>query len=88
MKAYTITSPYNGKITCIDKPKLERGWVLIKVAHAGVCGTDVHIFRGEMSVSLPLVPGHEFSGIVEEKGEYIVGPVSYTHLTLPTILLV
>ncbi len=43
--------------------------VRIRVTAAGVCGTDVHIIRGELKfVDPPLVLGHEFAGIVEECG--------------------
>ncbi|MCX7626414.1 MAG: alcohol dehydrogenase catalytic domain-containing protein [Candidatus Sumerlaeaceae bacterium] len=38
--------------------------VLIEVAYAGVCGTDIAIFSGDYRVPLPLVLGHEFSGRV------------------------
>jgi len=73
MQAYVISRPLKGEIIEIDTPKPKRGWVLVKVTYAGVCGTDVHIFRGEVSVPLPLVPGHEFSGVVEEVGEGVDG---------------
>jgi D-arabinitol dehydrogenase (NADP+) len=44
--------------------------VLIRVASAGVCGTDVHIVTGHHAqVTLPLVPGHEIAGHVESIGE-------------------
>ena len=36
--------------------------VLIEVDRCGICGTDVHIFRGEYLGSYPVTPGHEFSG--------------------------
>lgn len=42
--------------------------LLIRVATCGVCGTDVHIFRGEYLGTYPIVPGHEFSGVVEAVG--------------------
>jgi threonine dehydrogenase-like Zn-dependent dehydrogenase len=46
------------------------GDVLIRVASAGVCGTDVHIVTGHhVQVTLPLVPGHEIAGHVESIGE-------------------
>ena len=38
--------------------------VLIRVHTAGICGTDVHIFKGEYEAIYPLIPGHEFSGVV------------------------
>jgi D-arabinitol dehydrogenase (NADP+) len=42
--------------------------VLVKVMASGVCGTDVHIYRGEYLGSYPVTPGHEFSGVVVEAG--------------------
>lgn len=44
-------------------PVAREGWVLVDVAFTGLCGTDLHIFRGEHPrAALGLVPGHEFSG--------------------------
>ncbi|MGG4032500.1 alcohol dehydrogenase catalytic domain-containing protein [Paenibacillus cisolokensis] len=47
------------------------GEVEIKVAYAGICGTDLHIFHGHMNnrVSTPHVMGHEMSGVVSRVGE-------------------
>ena len=45
--------------------------VLIRVAYCGVCGTDVHIYNAEggaFAVTPPLIPGHEFSGVIEKVG--------------------
>jgi 2-desacetyl-2-hydroxyethyl bacteriochlorophyllide A dehydrogenase len=42
--------------------------VLIKVMVSGICGTDIHIFRGEYMGDYPVIPGHEFSGVVEAVG--------------------
>ena len=42
--------------------------VLIKVMASGICGTDIHILRGEYMGGYPVVPGHEFSGMVEQVG--------------------
>jgi 2-desacetyl-2-hydroxyethyl bacteriochlorophyllide A dehydrogenase len=43
--------------------------VFVTVARAGVCGSDLLIYRGEYLADYPLVPGHEFSGAVVEVGE-------------------
>jgi threonine dehydrogenase-like Zn-dependent dehydrogenase len=52
-----------------EKP-LAKGEVLLEVAFAGVCGTDVSIAQGDYPVPLPLVLGHEVSArVVEAKGE-------------------
>ena len=48
--------------------------VLVRVHACGVCGTDVHIYKGEEGsapVTPPVVLGHEFSGIVEQVGAQV-----------------
>jgi 2-desacetyl-2-hydroxyethyl bacteriochlorophyllide A dehydrogenase len=50
---------------------------LIRVAYAGICGTDIAIYNGDYKVPLPLVLGHEFSGEVKTVGsdefDHLVG---------------
>lgn len=64
MKAAKIEQP--GHATVFDAPVPVPGAddVLIKVHAAGICGTDLHIFKGEYEATYPLIPGHEFSGEV------------------------
>ncbi len=45
--------------------------IVIEVAYAGVCGTDLAIYGGEYAVPLPLVPGHEFTGYVTRVGSEV-----------------
>jgi 2-desacetyl-2-hydroxyethyl bacteriochlorophyllide A dehydrogenase len=45
--------------------------LLIKVMASGICGTDVHIFQGEYLGTYPIIPGHEFSGLVEAVGREV-----------------
>lgn len=46
--------------------------VLIRVKACGVCRTDLHVVDGELPDSkLPLIPGHEIVGTVEQKGELV-----------------
>ena len=49
--------------------------VRIDVAYCGVCGTDLHIFKGGMDkrVSMPQVIGHEMSGEIAEVGSKVKG---------------
>jgi|TARA_Y100000310_G_scaffold315557_2_gene366259 L-iditol 2-dehydrogenase len=42
--------------------------VQIKVASVGVCGSDLHFFRGDFPARPGIVPGHEFAGIVTAVG--------------------
>ncbi|MHC5230086.1 zinc-binding dehydrogenase [Enterococcus sp. LJL99] len=49
----------------IPIPKVTDDKVLIKVAYTGICGSDIHTFKGEYSnPTTPVVLGHEFSGEV------------------------
>ena len=68
--------PEAGKILYreIEKPVVEDHEVCIRVARIGICGSDVHVFRGKHPlVSFPLVQGHEFSGYVDEIGKDVQG---------------
>jgi D-arabinitol dehydrogenase (NADP+) len=38
------------------------------VMASGICGTDLHIYRGEYMGKYPVIPGHEFSGVVAATG--------------------
>jgi len=47
--------------------------VLVKVAAVGVCHTDIHCMKGDLSVPLPIVLGHEAAGTVEKVGANVTG---------------
>lgn len=49
-------------------PEIRNDEVLVKVAFAGICGTDMHVMRDEYDANLPVIMGHEFSGTVERAG--------------------
>ncbi|WP_017729344.1 alcohol dehydrogenase AdhP [Halalkalibacterium ligniniphilum] len=72
MKA-AVVNDFNKQIEVKDvpKPTLESGEVLVKIEACGVCHTDLHAAHGDWPVKpkLPLIPGHEGVGIVEEIGE-------------------
>ena len=57
------------RIERLPRPACGSKEVLVKVAYAGICGSDLHIYRKGMFVSsVPETMGHEFSGVVEEVG--------------------
>lgn len=56
--------------------------VKVKIAGAGVCGSDLHIQRGEWELPLPLVMGHEGSGTVVEVGTSVTGLSIGDHVVL------
>ena len=45
--------------------------VKLKVAAAGICGTDIHIIKGEWPCNPPVVLGHEFCGTIVEVGSQV-----------------
>jgi threonine 3-dehydrogenase len=49
--------------------------ILIKVAKTGICGTDLHIWTwdewAQKTIPVPMVVGHEFSGVVAEVGSHV-----------------
>ena len=42
--------------------------VLVRIAATGVCGSDLHVVRGEWKRLTPMVLGHEGAGVVEAVG--------------------
>ena len=68
--AYGITAPSQSfEKLAIERRALAPKDVLIRIAFAGICHSDIHTARGEWgSIRLPLVPGHEIAGIIEQVG--------------------
>ncbi|WP_335872741.1 alcohol dehydrogenase AdhP [Bacillus sp. 2205SS5-2] len=62
----------------VEKPTIGAGEVLVHIKACGVCHTDLHAAHGDWPVKpkLPLIPGHEGVGVIEEVGEGI------THLKI------
>ena len=58
----------------IEKPDPSPDQILLKVQMCGVCRTDLHILDGDLDdPKLPLVPGHQIVGTVEETGSNVTG---------------
>ncbi|MEZ5989020.1 MAG: alcohol dehydrogenase catalytic domain-containing protein [Planctomycetota bacterium] len=61
------------------------GEVRIRVAAAGICGTDVHILKGDPGLDAmmryPVVLGHEFCGHVDALGPGVEGPAVGTYVS-------
>lgn len=57
-----------------EKPACGAGEALIRVAYAGICGSDLHIYGQGMFIQhIPETMGHEFAGFVEETGSGVRG---------------
>lgn len=68
MKAYVLRDIGNFKLEEVQKPIPQENEVLVAVRAAGICGSDIPRVYKTGTYSYPLIPGHEFSGVVEETG--------------------
>lgn len=57
------------ELVSLPKPAVAPKSLLMRVAACGICGTDPHILHGMYPATLPLVPGHEYAGVVEAVGD-------------------
>lgn len=68
MRAAQIRSIGNAQLVDVAIPQPGPHEVMIAVHSAGICGTDLHIYHGEYEATYPIIPGHEFSGIIASVG--------------------
>lgn len=97
MRAIVKTGPYPGVVyTDVEKPSPEPNQVLIKVAAAAICGTDLGLYRwsaggqefaSKFPVQWPLTLGHEFSGVIAEVGKDVKDRFVGQRVSLETHLL-
>ena len=68
MKAAVLHGPRDLRVESARTPEPADGEVVVRVAMAGLCGTDYRIWTGDRPVGYPLVLGHEFVGQVSATG--------------------
>jgi len=77
MKALVKYAPGPGNVELreVPKPSPGQGEVLVAVKAAGICGSDLHIYHGDIQLLLrpPVVMGHEFAGVMAELGAAVEG---------------
>ena len=62
------------KVKEVPVPEINDNEVLIQVKYTGICGTDWSIYNGWYSADkLPMIPGHEFSGVIAKLGKNAKG---------------
>jgi Zn-dependent alcohol dehydrogenase len=59
------------RVEDIDVEAPGPGDVLVRMAAVGICGSDLHVVRGEWTRPVPMVLGHEGSGVVEAVGDEV-----------------
>lgn len=65
MKSVVIEKPGTMVFKDSPIPEIPEGFVRVKVKAAAVCATDLEVIDGNIPANYPLIPGHEWSGIVE-----------------------
>jgi 2-desacetyl-2-hydroxyethyl bacteriochlorophyllide A dehydrogenase len=88
VKAIVVEKPNRVVYKEVDIPTLSSGEVLIKLKYTAICATDFGVIEGRVpKARYPIIPGHEWSGIVEEvydkRDEYLLGKrvVAENHIT-------
>ena len=85
----SLQIPEIGKLDLVHtaKPEIRPHTLLLRVAASGICGTDPHILQGLYPANLPLIPGHEYAGVVETVGDGVEGFAPGDHVAVdPNIL--
>ncbi len=73
MKATVFHGPNDIRVEEVPRPRAGSGEAVIRITLTTICGTDLHILRGEYPVTTGLVIGHEPVGVIEELGEGLSG---------------
>jgi alcohol dehydrogenase len=73
MRANVFFGKNNFRVEEVERPRAGIGEAVIRVTLTTICGTDLHIVRGEYPVKSGLVIGHEPVGVIEELGEGVTG---------------
>ncbi|MHB8376760.1 MAG: zinc-dependent alcohol dehydrogenase [Dehalococcoidia bacterium] len=73
MKSAIYAGPRAFELKDVDVPQPGPGEALVRVRAVGVCGSDLHFYRGDFPLPPGFVLGHECAGEVEALGEGVTG---------------
>jgi L-galactonate 5-dehydrogenase len=72
MRAIRFPEPRKVDVIEVPEPRLNPDEVLVEVQFAGLCGSDLNVYRGLFPlVTYPRIPGHEISGTIISKGDRV-----------------
>ena len=69
MRAIVLEGPRRAVLHQVAEPPLSAGEVLVAVERAGICGSDLSVFRGTRPAEYPLIMGHEAIGRIADAGQ-------------------
>src|SRR4026207_1904747 len=73
MKAVVFHGVNDIRVEDVARPRPKAGEAVIRITVTTICGTDVHIVKGEYPVRPGLTLGHEPVGVIEELGAGVTG---------------
>jgi L-iditol 2-dehydrogenase len=68
MKSAVLVDAGKIEIQETDKPAVGANEVLVKIKYCGICTLEQRLFKGDMKIYYPIIPGHEASGQIESIG--------------------
>jgi L-iditol 2-dehydrogenase len=79
----TAAGAGNMELREVPEPTPGPGEVKIRVMAASICGSDLHIRRGDIGIPMrfPVIPGHEFAGVITDIGPGVTGLKSGERVT-------
>jgi threonine dehydrogenase-like Zn-dependent dehydrogenase len=72
LKAAVYEGPHNIKIEDAPKPQVSGRKVLVNFKAGSICGTDMHLYRGEWKIKRGRIIGHDACGVRSDTGERVV----------------
>src|SRR5215475_5994055 len=73
MKALVFHGVNDIRVDEVPRPRAGVGEAVIRITLTTICGTDIHILKGEYKVQPGLIIGHEPVGVIEELGPGVIG---------------
>lgn len=89
MKAVTYQGPNQVQVKQVDDAKLEKkDDIIVRITSTAICGSDLHLYQGNMPLPQGYIIGHEPMGIVEEVGPDVTKVKKAIVLLSPSTFLV
>lgn len=86
MKAVRMYAPGDLRLEEVEIPEIQDNEVLVKVMAVGICGSDIPRANKYGAHVSPIILGHEFGGIVVEKGKMVENAEIGDHITAPPLI--
>jgi L-iditol 2-dehydrogenase len=68
LKAIQFEKPGAARLVELADPVPPTGWARIRICAAAICMTDFEVLEGRIAADYPLIPGHEWAGVVDRVG--------------------